>query len=295
MHGVPLSALKVAAARLATASALINALYDALNQPEVDHQRVIKLMSMDVAISSRLLRLANTASHNRGMTITSIDKAIVWLGLAEAYRISCASIAAKLCEQDLSLYRISSAKLLYNSVATAVAMELLAKEVGLDSNTGYTLGLLSNLGRILLQRLAEAQGLPACGADLPQISEVLAWERANLGWTHPEACAAILQHWGLNPVFSAVAAAQYDSASAPDALSRRWASLLQVAKTLVAITDYSLGVESDTCVVTQAVVAAADLPNFDGLMFSTKIARATRELCLETGVPDARASEARST
>ena len=281
-----LNLLKAAASRLATASVLINALYEALNEPEIDHERVVKLMSMDIAISTRLLRLANTASYNRGVTVTSVEKAIVWLGLSEAYRVTCATITAKLCEQNLPLYRISAGRLLYNSVATAVAMEMLAKEAELDPNTGYTLGLLANLGRLLLQRLADAHGLPACGADLPQIAQVLAWERTHLGWNQAEAGALILRHWGLNPVFAGVIACQYDIALAGDATSRRWSALFQVAKTLVAITDYSLGVESDSCVVTDAIMQEADLPNFDGLLFSAKIATATRELCADTGVPD---------
>ncbi len=286
MQADNLTLLKAAAARLATASALINALYEALNEPEIDHGRVVKLMSMDVAICTRLLRLANTASYSRGVTVNSIEKAIVWLGLSEAYRITCATITAKLCEQDLPLYRISAGRLLYNSVATAVTMELLAKEAKLDANTGYTLGLLANLGRILLQRLSDARGLPACGADLPQIADVLAWERAQLGWNQAEAGALILQHWGLNPVFADVVACQYDPASASAEATRRWGALLQVAKTLVAMTDYSLGVESDACVVTNAIFQEADLPNFDGMMFSARIATVTRALCAETGVPD---------
>ncbi len=281
-----LNLLKSAASRLATASVLINALYEVLNEPEIDHERVVKLMSMDIAISTRLLRLANTASNNRGVTVTSVEKAIVWLGLSEAYRVTCATITAKLCEQNLPLYRISAGRLSYNSVATAVAMELLAKEAELDPNTGYTLGLLANLGRLLLQRLADANGLPACGADLPQIAQVLAWERTHLGWNQAEAGALILRHWGLNPVFAGVIACQYDITLAGDETSRRWSALFQVAKTLVAITDYSLGVESDSCVVTDEIFQAADLPNFDGLLFSAKIAAATRELCADTGVPD---------
>jgi hypothetical protein len=72
--------LKAASARLPSSAKLIDALYREIKKPDVDIGQVIRLVSMDVAIASRLLRMANSASYTRGETVTSLDQALSWLG-----------------------------------------------------------------------------------------------------------------------------------------------------------------------------------------------------------------------
>ncbi|MCS6243477.1 MAG: HDOD domain-containing protein [Opitutus sp.] len=63
--------LKAASARLPSSAKLIDALYREIKKPDVDIDQVIRLVSMDVAITSRLLRMANSACYTRGETVTS--------------------------------------------------------------------------------------------------------------------------------------------------------------------------------------------------------------------------------
>jgi HD-like signal output (HDOD) protein len=194
--------IKAATARLPSSSKLIDALYRAINQPDVDIDQVIRLVSMDVAMTSRLLRMANSACYTRGETVTSLDQALSWLGSFQAYRVACITVSAELCEQNLPLYRISADRLQANSIAMAVGMEIVTSSAGLDHKAGYTIGLLHNLGRIVLQRVALQMEVPAGSADLPDIQMVVNWERETFGCTHAEMGASVLALWGMNPLFA---------------------------------------------------------------------------------------------
>ena len=276
--------LKAASARLPSSAKLIEALYRAIQQPDVDIDHVVRLISMDIAISSRLLRMANSASYSRGETVTSIDQALAWLGAFQAYRVACITVSAKLCEQSLPVYRISADRLLANSIAMAVGMELLAKQTRLDPKAAYTIGLLHNLGRIVLQRVALQQEIPAGAGDLPDLRSVVSWERETFGCTHSEIGASVLALWGMNPLFSQVLAHQHDLEQEEHPEVRRWSALLHLTATLVASTDFGLGVTSDAWPISEAVFVAAGLPIMDIMTLSEEITTATKDLCEQSGL-----------
>ena len=276
--------LKSASARLPSSAKLIDALYRVINQPDVDMDQVIRLVSMDIAITSRLLRMANSSCYTRGETVTSLDQALGWLGAFQAYRVACITVSAKLCEQSLPLYRISAERLFSNSIAMAVGMEIVTSSAGLDHKTGYTVGLLHNLGRNVIQRVALQMEIPAGAADLPDIQSVVNWERETFGCTHTELGAAVLSLWGMNPLLVEVLKHQHDVTTIEDPVVRRWSSLLRITATLVASTEFGLGVTSDAWPISEADFDEAGIAKLDILELSDEITLATKSLCEQSGV-----------
>jgi HD-like signal output (HDOD) protein len=276
--------LKAASARLPSSAKLIDALYKALQQPDVDMDHVVRLISMDTAISSRLLRMANSATYTRGEAVTSLDQALSWLGGFQAYRAACVTVSAKLCEQNLPVYGISADRLLANSIAMAVGMEVLTKQTALDPKTGYTIGLLHNLGRIVLQRLALQLEVPAGSGDLADMQQVLHWERETFGCSHTEVGASVLKLWGMSALLCQVLEQLHDLETIKDPVVRQWSSLLHVTATVVGCTEFGLGVSSDAWSISDTIVVAARLPEFDLLQLSDEITVATKALCEQSGL-----------
>ena len=276
--------LKAAAARLPSSVKLIDALYRAIKQPDIDIDHVIRLMSMDIAVTTRMLRMANSASYSRGDTATSIDQALSWLGTFQAYRVACLTVSAQLCEEHLTVYRISAEKLLANSIAMAVGMEVLAKKTDLDPKTAYTIGLLHNLGRIVLQRVSKELKIPKGAGDLPDIHAVMQWERDTFGYTYTEIGAFVFNFWGMNPIFSKVIGQQRDLDQITDSEVRRWSALLHLTATLVATTDYGLGVANDAWPISETTFEHAGVDNVDLFQLSEVVSVATKELCEQSGL-----------
>lgn len=280
---VDINWLKAASARLPSSSKLIDTLYRAIQQPDVDIDHVVRLVSMDVAITGRLLRMANSACYTRGETVTSLDQALVWLGAFQAYRVACITVSAQLCEQNLPVYHISADRLLANSIAMAVGMEVIAKKNSLDHKAAYTIGLMHNLGRILLQRLALQMEIPAGAGDLPNIQAVINWERETFGYAHGELGGAVLALWGMNPLFTQVLTHQHDIQKAADPEVRRWSALLHLTASVVAGTEFGLGVTSDSWPISEGVFVDAGLPQLDIVQLSEEITTATKVLCEQSG------------
>ena len=276
--------IKAASARLPSSAKLIDALYRVIQQPDVDVDHVVRLVSMDTAITSRLLRMANSACYTRGEQVTSIDQALSWLGAFQAYRVACITVTAKLCEQNLPIYRISADRLLGHTIAMAVGMEIIAKQTELDHKAAYTIGILHNLGRIVLQRVAMQMEIPAGAGDLANIHEVINWERETFGCTHAELGGAVLALWGMNPLLSNVLVHQHDVEKVEDPEVRRWIALIHLTSTVVASTEFGLGVTSDAWPITAALFAEAGLEQLDILQLSEEISAATKTLCDQSGM-----------
>lgn len=278
--------IKSAAARLPSSARLIDTLYLALQQHDVDIDHVIQLVAKDIAMSSRLLRMANSASFSRGDPVTSLDQAFAWLGVFQAYRVACITVAAQLSEQNLLIYNISADRLLANSVAMAVGMEILAQKTGLDPKTGYTIGLLQHLGRILLQRVTSqtSMDIHAGAGDKPDIQAVLNWEKATFDTTHIEAGNLVLAMWGMNPLFGKVLAHQYDVEPSVNPSANCWSKLLHLVTPLVASTEFGLGLACCTWPVTEEMLLAVGLPGIPPQQLSKEIALNTMILCEQSGL-----------
>ncbi len=276
--------IKSSGTRLPSSAKLIDALYRAINKPDVDIDQVVRLVSMDMAITSRLLRMANSACNARGEAVVSLEQALSWLGAFQAYRVACVTVSAKLCDPGLPVYRISADQLFANSMAMAVGMEILSEKAGLDRKAGYTIGLLHNLGRIVLQRLAVQREIPAGAGDLPDRQAVVNWERETFGYSHTELGSAVLAAWGMNPLLVEVIKRQYDGEAASDPLVRRWSALLQLTETVVDGTTYGLGGARDVGPIAEAMFVEAGIAQLDLHPLSEEIASETKRFCEQSGV-----------
>jgi HD-like signal output (HDOD) protein len=232
--------LQAAASRLPTAARLITALHTALHSPECEHEFVCQLVQLDPALSARLVRMANAAQSKRGFPINALPSAVEWLGLSQTYRVVCATLSAQVCSLDLPLYQIDGVRFWQSSVANGVAMEFLARQVGLDSQTAYTLGLFRNLGRIILQRIATRRGFRQEFDPRASLSQLRDQELRCFGCDHADVAAEVFRLWGLDASISETVRHQYSPLSARDPHVRRWACLLHVAAASVECTDYGL-------------------------------------------------------
>ena len=152
-------------------------------------REVSRVLSLDAAISSQLLRVANSALMGCQYDITSITQAIFVLGI-DRLRDIVITVAMKSYlgnGDDVFLRRAWR-----HNLATGLWCEMLADSCGVDQPTAYTAGMLHDIGRIALLKLfsheyaafmdsamtGELDNLEAerklCDADHCQVGEMLA-------------------------------------------------------------------------------------------------------------------------
>lgn len=104
-----------------------------------------KIMQVDQAISAKTLSLVNSAFYGVRQQVTSINKALVILGMMKAKNIIM-SLALK---QMMTVK--GSRELWEHSIKCAVASEIIAKEYKvLNPDDAFVIGFLHDIGKMLL-------------------------------------------------------------------------------------------------------------------------------------------------
>ncbi|MCL1980959.1 MAG: GGDEF domain-containing protein [Proteobacteria bacterium] len=169
--------------------------------PEVALTDITDLISQDMALSTKVLRVANSALFSFPNQISSIKQAVSILGLNAvrslvlSFSLLSFSSTPKSSSFDLehfwerSLIEAAAARLIFEQVADT------------DSEEVFTCGLLQNIGQLVLAitlpqeydqvlgRIAEGSGQAASHADCTAI------ERDILGMSHPEVGYAVAKNW----------------------------------------------------------------------------------------------------
>ncbi|HLZ97140.1 MAG TPA: HDOD domain-containing protein [Steroidobacteraceae bacterium] len=188
----------------------------ALCNPQLDSKEVAALVGKEPALYARVLRVANSPYYGQSRSITTIDRALVVLGV-DAVR----GIAAAAC-LDRSLPRrgedslVDMTSVVRHSIATAASAESLARirRPGL-AGEAFIAGLLHNLG-IVVQLQLDAPGIRAVIKlrEAGDVRDMRTLEAECVAIGHEECIGVIFEAWQLPESLIAAARDHHDPMSA---------------------------------------------------------------------------------
>lgn len=185
-------------ASLPSLPAAVLRLIDVLQAPDSTVDDVVRLLSLDQALSAQVLRLANSPFYGLAGRIASIRDGVNILGLGQ---IRALVLAAVLTVQFERLHgdALRLQAFWRHGIACAVAAQRLARHADLNEGAAFTAGLLHDLGRLVLdsqypddmrelQLLADQQDLPA-----------YLLEQRHFGVSHTELGSELARRWHFSP------------------------------------------------------------------------------------------------
>lgn len=157
---------------------------------------ISRLVSMDTALSARLLKLANSSLYGFPSEVSSLPRAITLVGIEEMNNLALATAAAGMF-RGVGGSSIDIHAFWRHSVLTGMMMAEMAKKLGTEkSEEMFLIGLLHNLGKlVILEQVAHFAGTACEVADPNQLN----WERERevLGYTFSEVGAELMKVWGM--------------------------------------------------------------------------------------------------
>jgi putative nucleotidyltransferase with HDIG domain len=111
-------------------------------------QQLATMISSDQALSARVLSLANSAYYGHRATVSTIQRAMIVIGMNMLKQISLSVLVCGTIGRGGK----ERAQFWKHSFGTATASALIAKRAGLrDADTYFMAGLLHDVGKILLE------------------------------------------------------------------------------------------------------------------------------------------------
>lgn len=216
--------------KLASLQSINRSLNDLVRSETSLNSQIAEVIRRDPSLAARILRLVNSVYFGLSARINNIEEAVFFLGLRQIRELS---IATPVLEEMENLQSSASGfpwrSLWSHSIATAIlTREILgATAFNVDDDTDYLIGLLHNIGKIVMAYAfpEELQMVMSMTAATPE--EVCVFERAIIGWDHAQIGAHFLTRHQLAEEISFAARYHNEPHRAPR--HRTFAAAVQVA------------------------------------------------------------------
>jgi putative nucleotidyltransferase with HDIG domain len=169
---------------------------DALRHEQTTLEEVGELISLDPALTAKLLHYCNSVYFAGREPVSNVPEAIGRVGFQTIFSLVSAVTGSKSFNPPAAS-GVDSTQLWKHSLTTAFGCKFIAEDTGEDSNLLFTAGLLHDIGRVVLAQ--------AKGADYGRLLAEAASagvnpterEKAAYGFTHAEVGACLLETWRL--------------------------------------------------------------------------------------------------
>lgn len=200
-----------------------------VDDPDSSATEVASAASADPALTTRMLRMANSAYYGLSGRVSSASFAVTVIGFATVRSLAAVSAAGFVGDGDLP------PGFWARGTATAAGAALVAARVGADPAEGFCVGILHDLGTALLHR-HDPEGHGELRAAATPQEPVHRLEQARYGGTHASLCADVLRSWHFPDELCAAIARHHEPPSLAAAPLRR---ALQGGIALASLADRS--------------------------------------------------------
>ncbi|MFZ5808891.1 MAG: HDOD domain-containing protein [Chloroflexota bacterium] len=170
---------------------------DLIRDPKSDMGSVAKILAMDEAMTSLVLRWANSAYYGLKYPVSTVHQAVTYLGYRTLHSLILAASVAAFLERPAPGYALERGDLWRHSIAVAAGARLIAADFGQKiAEEAYHAGLLCDIGKLALEIL-----LRNTNTNLPdwQGQSFNDLESAHFGIDHAALGAELAQRWRLPP------------------------------------------------------------------------------------------------
>lgn len=137
--------------QIPTLPAMLVKLLDTLKDPHADFFTFVEIIERDPAFAAQVLKVANTAKYNRtNKEIIYLSKATSLLGVTGLMKIASTLLMADVIPCNPLYYQLYGRLIWVHSVQCATLCELLAKACKQNTADAYFIGLIHDLGRIII-------------------------------------------------------------------------------------------------------------------------------------------------
>lgn len=179
---------------LPAAPGLYTAITAALGRPDVSAQQLASIIQRDPGCTAKLLQLTNSAFFGLARSVTDLQNAVAYLGLASVRDVVLALESAAL----FNVATPASAQLANEVSAHSLAVAAAARELvpPPQAQAAFAAGLLHDIGRLVLAAVVPEQ-FRAVEEDLRNGVELRVAEDNRFGASHAEVGGYLLRLWDL--------------------------------------------------------------------------------------------------
>lgn len=166
--------------------------------PKATIQDLEDAILRDQALTTKILRVANSAYYTYNRKISTISQAAVLIGFKAIKGIAFASVLSKVMNKELKGYEMEKDALWVQSQVCAIGARELAKRIKYkDQEEAYIAGLLHDVGKTIMSEYLETE----YSAIMEKVqTKGISFDEAEmevLGFSHTDIGSKVAEKWNL--------------------------------------------------------------------------------------------------
>jgi len=161
---------------------------------------ITRIVEHDPALTVNVLKVVNAPAFGLGQSVTSLARAVSFLGDKTVVGIAIASCSPQVYDKGLDGYAAERGELWRHSLHTAVAARELVKHAkkAINTEAAFTGAILHDIGKAVLSEfLHDRTGSLLSSIESQEAGNFSDAERKALGADHTEIGLALAKHWNL--------------------------------------------------------------------------------------------------
>lgn len=201
-----------------------------------------KTVLEDQSLTTRILRMANSAYYGYPRRISTISEATVLLGFQTVKSIAFNASLSNILDKELPGYALEKRALLRQSQSCAMLSRYIAKVVRFPKfENAYVAGLLRDIGKVILNYYLTEQYQEIIQRVNMRNETFLEAEAAVLGFNHAQVGAKIAEKWNLPKEL--VEAIEYHHSPEKATVNPQMTAIVHLADAIVMMMGIGLGID----------------------------------------------------
>lgn len=180
------------------------------DDPTVSARDIANTIANDLALTSRVLKIANSAFYGMPRSVSTVNEAVIILGMQALRNLALAAAAYDTLSRESAGYGLSPGELWRHSISCAMAAQIVAKKSrAVRTEEAFVAGLLHDVGKVILGVHVQPQYQAILA--LTELDEMPFHEAEKyvLGFDHAEVGQKIGEKWNLPPTLCAAIAGHH--------------------------------------------------------------------------------------
>ncbi|MCF6464009.1 HDOD domain-containing protein [Clostridium sp. Cult1] len=174
----------------------INKIIEITEDPDSTIDDLEKEILKDQSLTSKILKLANSAYYGYPRKINTVSEATILLGFQTVKSMTLASTVSKMMTGEFKGYALEKNDLWTQSQTCAIISRYIAKKIKITNpETAYIGGLLRDIGKTILNYYVEKEYTAIINKVESDKVSFLEAEEAVLGFNHAQIGEKIAEKW----------------------------------------------------------------------------------------------------
>lgn len=171
-----------------------------LDDPSADADKIAEVISKDVSLTVRVLKMVNSAQYSRTRKVSKISEAVAVMGLNSIKMLTLSSSVFGMMPDGKLMEKCNIKRIWRHLIETAINAKNIAEELKYrEPEEAFVAGILHDLGIIIMLLYYKDEYVNVIEKLKKQKIGLIKLERVTFGFTHGDIGAEMVEAWKLPP------------------------------------------------------------------------------------------------